>query len=239
MTGPPRGGLSPWAERMVSPRPRGRLEQRLRSPLIIGHRGFASRYPDNSLAGVEAAIAAGADGVEVDVRPCADGTWMCHHDRSRAGTPVREWDPEALHREGVPTLAEIAAAVPVGRWLFVEVKPLPAAELLAGEGMLIKPLRPRESNTRVISSSEGVLATVHQALRDLALSLVFDEIPDPLPRGLELSPEHRLVEALLACGRPLHPWTVNHPERMRELARVGVASITTNDPALAVEVLRG
>jgi glycerophosphoryl diester phosphodiesterase len=211
----------------------------MRSPLIIGHRGFASRFPDNSLAGVEAAIAAGADGVEVDVRPCADGTWVCHHDRSRAGRPVREWDLEALRREGVPTLAEVAAAVPAQRWLFVEVKPLPAADLRGGEESLAGLLRPRESSTRVISSSEAVLETVRRDLPGVALSLVFDEIPDPLPRGLELSPAHRLVEKLLACGRPLHPWTVNHPDRMRELARLGVASITTDDPALAMEVPRG
>jgi glycerophosphoryl diester phosphodiesterase len=211
----------------------------MRSPLIIGHRGFASRFPDNSLAGVEAAIAAGADGVEVDVRPCADGTWVCHHDRSRGGRPVREWLLEALRRHGVPTLSEIAGAVPGHRMLFVEVKPLPAADLLEGLGALVALLGPRASSTRVISSSEPVLAAVREALPGVALSLVFDEVPVRLPDGLELSPLHKLVEALLSTGRPLHPWTVNRPERMRELARAGVASITTNDPGLALEVLRG
>jgi glycerophosphoryl diester phosphodiesterase len=208
-------------------------------PLIIGHRGFASRFPDNSVEGVVAAIAAGADGVEVDVRPCADGTWVCHHDRSRGGRPVREWDRGALARLGVPTLAEVVGAVPVGRRLFVEVKPLPATDLAAGLDALTAVLRPRVRSVRVISSSEPVLASVHAALPGAALSLVFDEIPDPLPRRLELSPAHRLVEALLASGRQLHPWTVNRPGRIRELARLGVASITTNNPALAVEVLRG
>ncbi len=211
----------------------------MRSPLIIGHRGFASRFPDNSLAGVEAAIAAGADGVEVDVRPCADGTWVCHHDRSRGGRPLREWHLEALRRHGVPTLSEVAGAVPGDRMLFVEVKPLPAADLLEGLGALVALLGARASSTRVISSSEPVLATVREALPKVALSLVFDEVPVRLPDGLELSPLHKLVEALLSTGRPLHPWTVNRPERMRELARAGVASITTNDPGLALEVLRG
>jgi glycerophosphoryl diester phosphodiesterase len=211
----------------------------MRSPLIIGHRGFASRFPDNSLAGVDAAITAGADGVEVDVRPCADGSWVCHHDRSRGGRPVREWELEALSREGVPTLAEVTAAVPAGRLLFVEVKPLPESDLLAGLGALGTLLLRRAASTRVISSSEPVLAAVSEALIGVALSLVFDEIPARLPEGLELSPFHALVEALLTTGRPLHPWTVNRPERMRELARLGVASVTTNDPGLAMEVLRG
>ena len=211
----------------------------MRSPLIIGHRGFASRFPDNSLAGIAAAISAGADGVELDVRPCADGTWMCHHDRTRDGRPVREWDLSTLRRQGVPTLAEAVAALPGDLVLFVEVKPLAASDLLAGLGALAALLRPRRSRSRVISSSESVLAAVRQALPRVALSLVFDEIPVPLPGGIELSPSHRLVEALLAAGVPLHPWTVNRPARMRELAHLGVASITTNDPALAVEVLRG
>jgi len=209
------------------------------STLIIGHRGFASRFPDNSLAGIAAAISAGADGVEVDVRPCADGTWVCHHDRTREGRPVREWDLGTLRRQGVPMLAEAVAALPAEFMLFVEVKPLPAGELQAGLGTLAALLKPRIASTRIISSSERVLADVRQALPGVALALVFDEIPVPLPDGLELSPSHRLVEALLPVGVPLHPWTVNRPARMHELARLGVASITTNDPALAVEVLRG
>jgi glycerophosphoryl diester phosphodiesterase len=211
----------------------------MRSPLIIGHRGFASRFPDNSLAGIAAAISARADGVEVDVRPCADGAWVCHHDRTREGRPVREWDLGTLRRQGVPTLAETVAALPAEFTLFVEVKPLPASDLRARLGPLAALLKPRIATTRVISSSEPVLAEVRQELPGVALSLVFDEIPVPLPDGLELSPSHRLVEALLAAGVPLHPWTVNRPARMRELAHLGVASITTNDPALAVEVLRG
>ncbi|RMF85357.1 MAG: glycerophosphodiester phosphodiesterase, partial [Nitrospirae bacterium] len=32
---------------------------------MIGHRGFRARFPENSAAGVRAALAAGADGVEV------------------------------------------------------------------------------------------------------------------------------------------------------------------------------
>jgi glycerophosphoryl diester phosphodiesterase len=209
------------------------------SPLIIGHRGFAARFPDNSLAGVKAALEAGADGVEVDIRRCAGGTWVCHHDRSRSGTAVREWGLAALRREGVATLVEVVEAVPAGRFLYVEVKPLPERDLAGGLTALAGLLVPRASTTRIISSSESVLADVGRALPGLSRSLVFDEIPEPLPAGLELSPFHRLVESLLAAGRPLHPWTVNRRDRMRALAALGVASITTNWPTLAMETLRG
>jgi glycerophosphoryl diester phosphodiesterase len=208
-------------------------------PLVIGHRGFAARFPDNSLAGVRAAFAAGADGAEVDVRPCADGTWVCHHDLAHGGREVGLWSQAALRRDGVPALAEVVDAVPDGGWLFVEVKPLAAAKLAAHLGGLAELLAPRAARTRVISSSLPALAAVEDALPLIARSWVFADLPDWLPNGLELSPRHTLVEALLGSGRELHPWTVNRPGRMRELAGLGVASITTNEPALAVGVVRG
>ena len=207
-------------------------------PLVIGHRGFAARFPDNALAGIRAAFAAGADGVEVDVRPCAGGTWVCHHGRSRDGRPVALWSAAALRRSGVPTLAEVVAATPADAWLFVEVKPLPAAALAAHLGALARLLAARAGRTRVISSSLPVLAAVEEALPEEARSWVFAELPEWLPNGLDLSPRHTLVEALLGSGRELHPWTVNRTDRILQLARLGVASITTDDPALALEVTR-
>lgn len=208
-------------------------------PLVIGHRGFAARFPDNSLAGVRAAFAAGADGVEVDVRPCVDGAWVCHHDRVRNGRQVALWSQAALRRDGVATLAEVVNAAPGGGWLFVEVKPLRSGELAAHLGELAGLLAPHAARARVISSSLPVLAAVEDALPEVPRSWVFGELPDWLPNGLDLAPKHTLVEALLGSGRELHPWTVNRPGRMRELAGLGVASITTNEPALAVEVVRG
>jgi glycerophosphoryl diester phosphodiesterase len=188
--------------------------------------------------GVKAAIAAGADGVEVDVRPCRDGTWVCHHDRSREGRPIAGWPLESLRCEGVPTLADVVNALPADRWLFVEIKPLAVAELGTRIPALAGLLGRRLDFTRIISSAERLLTLMETALPGVPCSLVFDTVPDPLPPGLELSPFHRLVESLAGSGRPLHPWTVDLPARMRELAALGVASITTNEPVVALEVLR-
>jgi glycerophosphoryl diester phosphodiesterase len=208
-------------------------------PLVIGHRGFPGRFPDNSLAGVEAAIAAGADGVEIDVRPCADGVWVCHHDRSLAGTPVLTLGSATLARAGIPTLAAVAAAVPPDRFLYVEVKPL-ALELLASQqAALVEPLRRRGGRLRLISSATAILAALAGELPWAGRSWIVDEIPASVPPGLDLSPKHTLVERLLGLGRPLHPWTVNRAARMRQLVRLGVASITTNRPDVALEVLGG
>jgi glycerophosphoryl diester phosphodiesterase len=207
-------------------------------PLIIGHRGFAARHPDNSLAGVRAALAVGADGVEVDVRLCAEGVWVCHHDRSRARRALESWPLAKLERAGVPTLEQVVAAMPASAWLYVEVKPLGRAELERHLESLLAPLVPRLATTRLLSSSEMVLGVVEMARPALARSLVFGELPEWMPNEAELSPRHQLVDELLWTGRRLHPWTVNRAARMRELATLGVASITSNRPDLAVKVLR-
>lgn len=48
--------------------------------LRIGHRGAASLAPENTLAAVRAALAAGVDGIEFDVRRSADGLPIVIHD---------------------------------------------------------------------------------------------------------------------------------------------------------------
>ena len=209
------------------------------APLVIGHRGFPHRYPDNSLDGVRAALDLGADGVEVDVRPCGADLWLVHHDRSSGGRPVLEWTPAEAAERNVPTLEQVVEVVPGDCWLFVEIKPLARALLRARIERLRALLLPRAATTRIISQSPAVLQAVERELPGIARSWVFQRLERDLPRTAELSPHHTLVERLVGAGLSLHPWTVNRPERMRVLAALGVASITTNRTDLAVEALRG
>ena len=43
------------------------------APLVWAHRGASNVCPENTLAAFRAALRAGADGVELDVHPSADG----------------------------------------------------------------------------------------------------------------------------------------------------------------------
>jgi glycerophosphoryl diester phosphodiesterase len=51
-------------------------------PAIVAHRGWAARYPENSLAAIEAAIWLGLRYVEFDVQLTADGVPVLFHDVS-------------------------------------------------------------------------------------------------------------------------------------------------------------
>ncbi len=51
-------------------------------PAVIAHRGYSAVAPQNTLAAVEAACRAGADAVEIDLQPTADGVGAVIHDET-------------------------------------------------------------------------------------------------------------------------------------------------------------
>ena len=60
------------------------------TPMSIAHRGAPTLAPENTEAAFAAAVSAGADAVECDLRLSADGALVCHHD----DTTGRVWDAD-------------------------------------------------------------------------------------------------------------------------------------------------
>jgi glycerophosphoryl diester phosphodiesterase len=108
----------------------------------MAHRGASSEAPENTLAAIEAAAAAGADLVEIDVRLTADGIPVVLHDSDVGPTTdgaglvhtmtladVKRldasggWGP----RQEVPTLAEALASIGdhSGMGVDLEIKNIP------------------------------------------------------------------------------------------------------------------
>ncbi|MGB8702342.1 MAG: glycerophosphodiester phosphodiesterase [Thermosynechococcaceae cyanobacterium] len=57
--------------------------------LILSHRGYPAKAPENTLAAFEAAIALGVDGIETDIRLSRDNVPILYHDRlTPDGCPV-------------------------------------------------------------------------------------------------------------------------------------------------------
>ncbi|GBE10515.1 glycerophosphoryl diester phosphodiesterase [bacterium BMS3Bbin12] len=56
------------------------------NPEVIAHRGYAARYPENTLVALEAALRAGARHVEFDVQLTRDGVPVLQHDAELART---------------------------------------------------------------------------------------------------------------------------------------------------------
>jgi glycerophosphoryl diester phosphodiesterase len=107
--------------------------------LKIAHRGYSSRYPENTLPAFEGAVAAGADMIELDVRLSRDGELVVIHDATIDRTSngrgrmadltlaeLRRFSyPNAMTAFGrvpIPTLAEVIDRVGAQVTLNVEIK---------------------------------------------------------------------------------------------------------------------
>ena len=116
---------------------------------VIAHRGFAGRYPENTVGAAKAAARRGASMVEIDVMPTADGTPVVIHDDTLGGRAdggltdrsgvVWETDTETVTGasvlgtdETVPTLSAVLEAVPPGVGLNIELKNPGSDDLLFG-----------------------------------------------------------------------------------------------------------
>ena len=76
-------------------------------PVVVGHRGAAGHFPDNSLEAFAGAAGLGATWVELDVRLSADGDVFLSHDpETEAGSVVAATSSADLAAEGLPTLLE-------------------------------------------------------------------------------------------------------------------------------------
>jgi glycerophosphoryl diester phosphodiesterase len=111
-----------------------------REPTVRAHRGFAGRFPENTVAAAEGAVRLGADAIEIDVMPTADGDVVVFHDpRLDSGPDSRGitdetgfvWErstdavTEARVRGSdatVPLLSSIVDAVPPDVVLSIELK---------------------------------------------------------------------------------------------------------------------
>lgn len=124
---------------------------------ICAHRGYSTAVPENTVASIKAAAAAGATFCEVDVRRCADGVFLLMHDRDVARTTdgvglvsrltweeltrldAGSWFSPAFIGERIPSLKEcLDCACEAGLGLLLEIKDAHANEewLLELTGMV-------------------------------------------------------------------------------------------------------
>jgi glycerophosphoryl diester phosphodiesterase len=93
---------------------------------LFGHRGAPAHAPENSMASFERALADGANALELDVHPTADGHFVVAHDADGVRTAgvsekinetllerIQQWNlGGAAERHRVPTLSEVLEAFP-------------------------------------------------------------------------------------------------------------------------------
>lgn len=115
-------------------------QTRFNHPLLIGHRGYPARYPENTLSAFEGAIQAGCDMIELDVTLTKDRQVVVIHDdtlnRTTTGNgPVADrvfeeikeldagsWFDGRFAGERVPALSEVIRLTAGRCMLNIEIK---------------------------------------------------------------------------------------------------------------------
>jgi glycerophosphoryl diester phosphodiesterase len=198
--------------------------------LIIAHRGFSSRYPENTLPAIHAAIRLGVDMVEIDVQETRDGELVVFHDYRLDriyGVHKRVRDARRRELPDAPTLAEVLRL----RFpLLIEVKGADAEKVAA----LVR----RRRDVIVFSVHPGKVRRLTGVTR---FGLYARQIQFPpgvtglgLSRRLVTSPA--IVRRVHRRGLKLFVWTVNRRAEMEKLARWGVDGLITNSPDRALNL---
>jgi len=208
-------------------------------PAVIAHRGYSAVAPQNTLAAVEAACRAGADAVEIDLQPTADGVGAVIHDETvdattdgtgkvsaltaaevlglDAGSPFSP----AFSGQHVPTLDDVLGVLArhPGTDLLLELKGSwtahqaeRVAATIAAAGF--------DHRVLVQSFWPGTVATVRDVAPHLPGGLLVSFDPPGLlrlgvaacnPSVATVANSPRLVSRLHSAGLRVMSWTANDP----------------------------
>lgn len=230
---------------------------------VWAHRGASGSAPENTIPAFELALAQGADGFELDVQLTRDDEVVVIHDETLERTTngrgwVADHALEALQEldagggrpgfEGtpIPTLAEVLVlARSAGVRVNIELKnsTMPYKGL---EERVVEIVAAHDMGDRVVVSSFNHYSL--RRLRGLGAGLPLGALySDPLFKPwqyaakLGVSALHpplramrrRVAERCHERGLDVHVWTVNDPDDIRRMLRIGVDAIITNYPDLA------
>lgn len=229
-------------------------------PFVISHRTQMGTMPENTLAGIDAAFASGADAVEIDVRATADGELVLMHDATLDRTVGDARDPgdvtleefrrlEALDPfddagpQPIPTFDETLACVAGRGLLVIELKEAGLEERVAAavrahnaaDWSWIWCFQPAvvEASRAAMPEVPAWLTTSSRAAAYLGDVDPFEFAPRVGAAGLSVS--HRditpeLIDRARKRGLLVATWTVNDPDDLARVRDAGVDAICGDFP---------
>ncbi|MDO8612797.1 MAG: glycerophosphodiester phosphodiesterase [Dehalococcoidia bacterium] len=240
-------------------KPFGWAQDRLRAgPLVISHAACGGHAPENTLAGVRAALDIGADAIEIDVQASADGIPVLMHDLTLDRTTSGKGELSSFTAaqlatldaggEPVPTFAQ-ALELTRGRALLVaEIKRPGCEEALAdvvrsggtlADVMVWSFLPPAlEAMRRAEPRLPGGLLVAPQsmgnwrAMRELALRLGMQAVS-----VFHLSLDAEVVSQARRSGLTVYAWTADAEAHIQRLIELDIDGIVTNFPERALALL--
>lgn len=235
--------------------------------LVFGHRGAMAYAPMNTMAAFELAYQQGAAGIELDVQQSKDGHPVVMHnltvdetthgkgalaDKTLAELKALDagsWYADAFAGESIPSLDEVFEAL--GKKLLVNVEIKSNFNSNGLEQAVADCIQRHQMQKRVIVSSFDPYAlqrfkqelpyVIVGFLHGPATQVDAEALMSGMPHQAR-HPHHSIIdETYMRWAREndyyINTWTVNSPQRARELQRLGVNCVITDKPDLVIAAL--
>jgi glycerophosphoryl diester phosphodiesterase len=225
-------------------------EATMNKVLAIGHRGAPTVATENTLPSIEAALEAGADWVEIDIKLTRDRVPVLLHDHTlhriwAMPAPIGDVDRTELPSE-IPTLREALDCVHGrGTRLLID---LTGVEEGAASIDLVRDIG--RLDEAAFTGDTDALARVRAQAPDAIITMTWESLDLPgedvlaRVRPQYINEPHELLDERIIglvhdAGLKVSTYTVDDADRMRWLAANGVDAITSNRIDTLVSVLNG
>ncbi|MCX7349096.1 MAG: glycerophosphodiester phosphodiesterase family protein [Alphaproteobacteria bacterium] len=238
-----------------------------RGPFISAHRGFSEDYPENTIPALAAALEAGADVAEIDIKLTRDGKLVLMHDttvdRTTNGTgavkdltlaEIRQldagsWFGTEFSGTIVPTLDEVIAWSSGRLGILLEMKNCPERDPVFLDEVIATIERHAAQNFVFPAGFDHPsIAAIHARRPDWSLEIIMncrlcDTVQAAKAAGavlVSLEPEYAVkedVEAMHAAGLSVLT-TLLSIEHGRELFAMGIDFFEANDVGMVVDTFK-
>ena len=235
-------------------------------PMIMAHRGYSAKAPENTLPAFKMCMDEGFSAAELDVQMLGDGTIIVMHDDNLKRTTglnknvwevtydeIRDLDngaffDKAFEGTRIPTLDEVLKLAGSGDtklYLNIEIKRNGHDEGITQKVVDIILENDYLNNCDITSQDYSTLEEVRKInpyVLTAYTSVVGMGDLESLDAADIISIQETFatfenVERLHRAGKRVFVWTVNEKETMKKLVSLNVDAILTNDPALCKEVI--
>jgi len=232
-------------------------------PAVMAHRGASAAAPENTMAAIRGAIDSGADWVEIDVQETADGEVVVIHDRDLkkiggvalelGGSTLQElqqvdigsWFAPEFDDQRIPTLRDVLELCKDRIGVNIELKYYGKQVMLEQRVADLVDSMDMAGQVAVMSLSLEGVREMKRLRPDWTVGLLSTVAVGNLA-GLDIdflalnarAATPSLLRHAHDQGKRILVWTVNDPVGMAGMASRGVDGIITDEPALAVSLLR-
>jgi len=232
----------------------------MKNTVVVAHRGFSSKFPENTILSFQKAVEIKADAIELDVREIKNGEIVIMHDekvdRTTDGTGYIE---EMTYREvrkldagkwkgnfknvKVPSLKEVFGKIGNKITYFIEIKKATIPTILK----IIDDFKIYE-NVIICSFHIEYLLESKKLSPEIPVALITSFFPENLSylikNGISMvnilhteMNDERFTQ-LIKRGILTTVWTVDKKEDMKKYLNMEIPVITTNCPDILLKILK-